>query len=53
MSTTQNSNLEGQRALVTGATSGIGKAVALGAPRSSGAHRQRECNLANRKERHQ
>jgi NAD(P)-dependent dehydrogenase (short-subunit alcohol dehydrogenase family) len=29
MSTTQNSNLEGQRALVTGATSGIGKAVAL------------------------
>src|SRR2546425_6500450 len=27
--TTQNNNLEGQRALVTGATSGIGRAVAL------------------------
>ena len=29
MSTTSQSNLEGQRALVTGATSGIGRAVAL------------------------
>src|SRR5258705_13652913 len=29
MSTTSRSNLEGQRALVTGATSGIGRAVAL------------------------
>jgi NAD(P)-dependent dehydrogenase (short-subunit alcohol dehydrogenase family) len=29
MSTTQSNNLKGQRALVTGATSGIGKAVAL------------------------
>src|ERR1700730_7179488 len=29
MSTMQSSNLEGQKALVTGATSGIGKAVAL------------------------
>src|SRR3977135_873989 len=29
MATTSQSNLEGQRALVTGATSGIGRAVAL------------------------
>jgi NAD(P)-dependent dehydrogenase (short-subunit alcohol dehydrogenase family) len=29
MSTTTQDNLEGQRALVTGATSGIGRAVAL------------------------
>ena len=29
MSTTSQSNLEGRRALVTGATSGIGRAVAL------------------------
>jgi NAD(P)-dependent dehydrogenase (short-subunit alcohol dehydrogenase family) len=29
MSTTQSNNLDGQKALVTGATSGIGKAVAL------------------------
>jgi NAD(P)-dependent dehydrogenase (short-subunit alcohol dehydrogenase family) len=29
MSTTIQNNLEGQRALVTGATSGIGRAVAL------------------------
>jgi NAD(P)-dependent dehydrogenase (short-subunit alcohol dehydrogenase family) len=29
MSAAQNSNLEGQKALVTGATSGIGKAIAL------------------------
>jgi NAD(P)-dependent dehydrogenase (short-subunit alcohol dehydrogenase family) len=29
MSVAQNSNLEGQKALVTGATSGIGKAIAL------------------------
>src|ERR1700681_1697056 len=29
MSTTSQSNLEGQRALVTGATSGIGRAVAV------------------------
>ena len=29
MSTTTQNNLEGQRALVTGATSGIGRAVAL------------------------
>jgi NAD(P)-dependent dehydrogenase (short-subunit alcohol dehydrogenase family) len=29
MSTTGQSNLEGQRALVTGGTSGIGRAVAL------------------------
>ena len=29
MSTSTNNNLEGQRALVTGATSGIGRAVAL------------------------
>src|SRR6202048_1278344 len=29
MSTTSQGNLEGQRALVTGATSGIGRAVAL------------------------
>src|ERR1700724_4313720 len=29
MATTRQSNLEGERALVTGATSGIGRAVAL------------------------
>ena len=29
MSTMQSNNLKGQKALVTGATSGIGKAVAL------------------------